>query len=55
MDISPKSWNANKIHPAEGSPQSGRNIVVFDNLEAISNLKFPLKTDFLLSIVCVKG
>ena len=55
MDISPKSWSANKIHPAEGSPQSGRNIVVFDNLEAISNLKFPLKTDFLLSIVCVKG
>lgn len=55
MDISPKSWLTKEISPAEGSPQSGRNIVVFDNLDAISNIKFPLKTDFLLSIVCIRG
>lgn len=55
MDISPKSWTTTEIRHAAGSPQSGRNIVVFDNLNAISDLKFPLKNDFLLSIVCVRG
>lgn len=55
MDISPKSWTTKEISQAEGSPQSGRSIVVFDNIEAIANLKFPLKTDFLLSIVCLRG
>ncbi len=55
MDISPKSWNTKEISPASNSPQAGRNIIVFDNINAIAHLKFPLKIDFLLSIVCTRG
>ncbi|MBQ7041959.1 MAG: AraC family transcriptional regulator [Muribaculaceae bacterium] len=55
MGISSKIWDTKEISPASGSPQAGRNIVVFDNINAITHLKFPVKTDFLLSIVCVEG
>lgn len=55
MSISSKTWDTKEISPASGSPQAGRNIVVFDNINAINDLKFPIKTDFLLSIVCVEG
>ncbi len=55
MGISSKIWETKEISPASGSPQAGRNIVVFDNINAITHLKFPVKTDFLLSIVCVEG
>lgn len=55
MGISSKIWDTKEISPASGSPQAGRNIVVFDNINAITHLKFPVKTDFLLSIVCIEG
>lgn len=55
MNMSSKIWETKEISPASGSPQAGRNIVVFDNINAITHLKFPVKTDFLLSIVCVEG
>lgn len=55
MEISSKTWDTKEITPASGSPQAGRNIVVFDNINALNNLKFPVKTDFILSIVCVEG
>jgi AraC-like DNA-binding protein len=55
MENLSKIWDTQEIQPAIGSPQAGRNIVVFDNIKAIAHLKFPVKTDFLLSIVCVEG
>ncbi len=55
MDIQPKSWKAKTITPATSGNNAGRNIVVFDNIDAVKNLKFPYRIDFLLSIVCVEG
>lgn len=55
MNIQPTTWKTKEITAASGSEQSGRNIVVFDNINVAKNLKFPYKIDFILSVVCTQG
>jgi AraC-like DNA-binding protein len=56
MDFLPQnSWKAQNISQSLSNDQQRRNIIVFDNIDAVKNLKYPYKIDFVLSVVCTKG